>query len=75
MDTANALTMDSPTKDIRAAIASLKKAAKAATKAAMPKVEYKTPKRIADAEGNDFRNKEDSKFLRVKGSRKPLEMW
>ena len=66
MDSAHTLTMESSTKDIRSAIATLKKAAKAAAKAAMPKVEYKTPKRIADAEGNDFRNKDDTMFLRVK---------
>lgn len=66
LDSKAGLTMESSMKDIRSAIATLKKAAKAAAKAAMPKVEYKTPKRIADAEGNDFRNKDDTKFLRVK---------
>lgn len=66
LDSKLGLTMESSMKDIRSAIATLKKAAKAAAKAAMPKVEYKTPKRIADADGNDFRNKDDTKFLRVK---------
>ena len=66
LDSKLGLTMESSMKDIRSAIATLKKADKAAAKAAMPKVEYKTPKRIADADGNDFRNKNDTMFLRVK---------
>ena len=66
LDSKVGLTMESSMKDIRSAIATLKKAAKAAAKAAMPKVEYKTPKRIVDADGKDFRNKDDTMFLRVK---------
>lgn len=69
LDSKTVLTKQSSMKDIRSAIASLKKAAKAAAKAAMPKVDYMTAKRIADKEGNDYRNKDDTKFLRVKVAR------
>ena len=69
LDSKTELTKQSSMKDIRSAIASLKKAAKAAAKAAMPKVDYMTAKRIADKEGNDYRNKDDTKFLRVKVAR------